>query len=276
MNVIGWYGFVGATQWLGQATGGLLAGFIVALGGTSGYQALILGNVLSFLLTAIVLHWHKIPARLRPHLETAELGGYRVVFADRPFLMLVACNIIFALAPLLMATGSPLYMVETLSISTVVIGALPAFSAGLTICTQTLTIRLLEPYRRTRSLAVASLIQALGCVLLALVVLVPRSLLVPSLFGITAVSTLASMITTPTATALAAASSPAHLQGRYMAVYQFSWGIASAIAPGVFTLLYTLGPSWPWIALTGLSLTAGLLIVLLESHLSVHAVHVRQ
>jgi len=271
-----WYGFVGATQWLGQASGGLLAGFIVALGGSNGYRVLILGNVLSFLLTAITLHWHPLPARQRLHLETTEPVGYRVVLADHPFLVLVVCNIIFALASLLLSTGSPLYMVETLGTSTVVIGVLSAFSAGLSICTQTLTIRLLEPYRRTRSLAVASLIWALGYALLALAGLVPHSLLVPSLFGITAISTLAGMITTPTATALAAASSPTHLQGRYMAVYQFSWGIASAIAPSVFTLLYTLGPRLPWVALTGLSLVAGLIIVLLESHLSVHAVHVRQ
>ncbi len=226
-----WYGFLGATQWLGQASGGLLAGFIVALGGSNGYRALILGNVLSFLLTAITLHWHPLPARQRLHLETAEPVGYRVVLADHPFLVLVVCNIVFALASLLLSTGSPLYMVETLGTSTVVIGVLFAFSAGLSICTQTLTIRLLEPYRRTRSLAVASLLWALGYALLALAGLVPHSLLVPSLFGITAISTLAGMITTPTATALAAASSPTHLQGRYMAVYQFSWGIASAIAP---------------------------------------------
>lgn len=61
-----------------------------------------------------------------------------------------------------------------------------------------------------------------------------------------------------------------------MAVYQFSWGIASAIAPTVFTLLYALGPTWPWVALTGLLLVAGLIMVLLESHLPIHAVRVHQ
>jgi MFS family permease len=251
-----------------------LAGFIVALGGASGYRVLILGNVLSFLLTAITLHWHKLPARSLPPLETAESVGYRVVLTDHPFLVLVVCNVIFALASLLLSTGSPVYMLETLGTSTVVIGALPAFSAGLTICTQTLIIRLLEPYRRTRSLAAASLIGALGYALWALVGFVPHALLVPSLFGITAISTLAGMITTPTATALAAASSPPHLQGRYMAIYQFSWGIASAITPSLFTLLYTLGPRLPWAALTGLLLIAGFIIVLLESHLSRDAVRV--
>jgi MFS family permease len=271
-----WYGFVGATQWLGQATGGLLAGFIVAWGGASGYRALILANMLSFLLAAMTLHWHKIPPRPRQQLETAEPVGYRVVLADRPFLVLVACNVIFALASLMLSTGLPLYVTEALNTSTVVVGALFAFSSLLMICTQTLVIRFLESFRRTRSLAAASLLRAGGYVLYASALLLPRFLLVPYLFGAVAVDTLAGLIITPTATALAAASSPSYLQGRYMAVYQFSWGIASAIAPSMFTLLYTLGPSWPWVALTGLSLAAGLIIILLESHLSVHAVHVHQ
>jgi MFS family permease len=271
-----WYGFVGATQWLGQAMGGLLAGFIVAWGGASGYRVLILANVLSFLLAAMLLHWHTIPPRPRQPLETAEPVGYRVVLADRPFLVLVACNVIFALASLMLFTGLPLYVTEALNTSTVVVGALFAFSSLLMICTQTLVIRFCESFRRTRSLAVASLIRAGGYVLFASALLLPHFLLVPYLFGAVAVDTLAGLIITPTATALAAASSPEYLQGRYMAVYQFSWGIASAVAPSLFTLLYTLSPSWPWVALTGLSLVAGLIIILLESHLLVQAVHVHQ
>jgi MFS family permease len=271
-----WYGLVGATQWMGQATGGLLAGFIVALGGTSSYRVLILANVLSFLLTAITLSWHKTSPASHPQLTTAEPVGYRVVFADRPFLVLVVCNVVFALVLLVQSTGSPLYMIEALKTSTVVIGALGVFGTLLMICTQTLTIRLLESYRRTRSLAVASLIRAVGCALLASALLLPRFLLVPYLFGIVAVNTLSGLIMSPVTTALAAASSPPHLQGRYMAVYQFSWGIAAAIAPTVFTSLYALGPSWPWIALTGPLLAAGLIMILIESRLPPHAVHVHQ
>jgi MFS family permease len=90
------------------------------------------------------------------------------------------------------------------------------------------------------------------------------------------VNTLASLIANPTAIALAAASSPAHLQGRYLAVYQFSCGIASALSPLVFTLLYTLGPAWPWFALIGPTLVAGLIMVRLESYLPARAVHVHQ
>jgi MFS family permease len=269
-----WYGLVGATQWMGQAAGGLLAGFIVAWGGDTGYRVLILANVLSFLLAAITLHWwHKTPPRPRLPRETSPHVGYRIVFVDRPFLALVACNMIFVLAPFLLSTGSALYLIETLKTSAVLVGELGAFST-LLIFTQTLIIRFLSSYRRTRSLAVASLIRAVGCASYALALLLPHFLLIPYLFGTTVVNTIAGLITTPTATALAAASSPAHLQGRYMAVYQFSWGIAAAIAPTVFTSLYALGPTWPWLTIAVPLLVAGLVMIQIESHLPPQAVRV--
>jgi MFS family permease len=269
-----WYGFVGATQSVGLTAGGLLAGFVVALSGANGYRALILANILSFLLMAISLHWHKTAPRPRLHLEAAELHGYRVVLADRPFLVLVACNVIFALCSFLLSIGLPLYATETLNISTVGVGVLFAFSSLLTICTQTLTVRLLESSRRTRSLVIASLFWVVGCVLFAIAPLLPHILLLPYLFGTVALYTVAGLIAGPTSTALAAASGPSHLQGRYIALHQFSWGVAAAIAPSMFTLLYALGPAYPWIALAGSALFTGLLMVRLEPHLSAEATQV--
>lgn len=268
-----WYGFVGATQSVGLTAGGLLAGLIVASGGSSGYQALILANILSFLLMAISLHWHKTLPKPRPHLKRAKPDGYCVVLADRPFLVLVACNIIFALCSFLLSIGLPLYATETLNISTVIVGALFAFSGGLSICIQTLTVRLLESSRRTRSLVIASLIWVVGCVLLAIAPLLPHDLLVPYLFGTVALYTVAGLIAGPTSTALAAARSPSHLQGRYIALHEFSWGVAAAIAPSMFTLLYTLGPACLWVALAESALVTGLLMLRLEPHLSAQATH---
>ena len=269
-----WYGFIGATQSVGLTAGGLLAGFVVALGGASGYQALILANVFSFLLTAISLCWHKTPRKPRPHFETAELGGYRAVLADHPFLVLIACNVVFALCPFLLSIGLPLYATETLKTSTVVVGALFAFSSGLSICVQTLVVLLFESCRRTRALAAASLLWVVGCALFAIAPLLPHVLLTPYLFGTVALYTLAGLIAGPITAALAVARSPAHLQGRYVAVHQFSWGLATAIAPIMFTLLFALGPAWPWVALAGPALVTGLLMVRLESHLSAQAMHV--
>lgn len=269
-----WYGFVGATQSVGLTAGALMAAFVVAFGGVNGYRALILANILSFLLMAISLHWHNASPRPRRHLEIAKPDGYRVVFADRPFLLLVMCNVIFALCSFLLSIGLPLYAAETLKISTVIVGALFAFSSGLSICIQTLTVQLVESSRRTRSLVIASLIWVMGCVLFALAPLLPHVLLIPYLFGTVALYTVAGLIAGPISTALAAASGPSHLQGRYIALHQFSWGVAAAIAPSMFTLLYALGPAYPWIALAGSALFTGLLMVRLGPHLSAEATQV--
>ncbi|EFH85760.1 MFS transporter [Ktedonobacter racemifer] len=210
-----WYGLTGATQNLGIGVGSLLAGFLVTFAGTIGYHVLIVENVLSFGLSALLL-LHQSPRRPRPRRESFKPISSLAVLSDRPFLVLVACNVLFTLALSLLSTGLPLYITETLNLSTVVLGTLSAFGTGLLIVTQTLVMRLLEPYRRTRSLAVASLLRALGYALLALALFLPRSLLLPYLFVTVVVNTLASLIANPTAIALAAASSPAHLQGRYI------------------------------------------------------------
>jgi MFS family permease len=261
-----WYGFVGATQSVGLSAGGLLAGCVVAVGGDNGYRALILTNILSFLLMALLLHWHKTAPRHPLPRNTAERHGYREVLANRPFLVVVACTVIFALCAFQLSVGIPLYATETLNISTMGIGMLFAFSGLLTIGTQTVTVRLVASFRRTRSLAMASVLWGVGCVMFALAPLLPHVLLIPYLLGTVALYTVAGLIAGPLSTAMAAASGPSHAQGRYIALHQFSWGVAAAIAPSMFTLLYALGPAYPWIALAGSAFFAGVLMVRLESY----------
>lgn len=298
-----WFGFVGATKNVGLIVGGLLAGLIVTFGGSNGYRVLILANMCSFLLMALALCWRgaahqpnelveALPSEwgrgrpndqarslpndaLRGRPEADERVGYHVVLADRSFLVLVACNVVFALGPSMMSLGLPIYATETLKLSTATVGTLFAFNSLLVICTQTLTVRLLESFRRTRSLLVACLLWIMGCMLFALAPLIPSVLLIPSLFGAVAIFTFAGMIAGTVSAALAAASSPTHLLGRYMALFELAWGIAAAIAPAMFAWLYASGPSHPWIVLMGPLLLVGPLLLWLEAHLSTRALSVR-
>ncbi|MBO0795210.1 MAG: MFS transporter, partial [Ktedonobacteraceae bacterium] len=194
-----WFGFVGVTRNAGLVVGGLLAGLIVTFGGSNGYRVLVLANACSFLLMAIALCWRRAThqpndrdlsrdqAEAPPDNQARNLAndplhrdpednrqtGYGVVLADRPFLVLVVCNIIFALCPLMMSLGLPIYATETLKLSTATVGTLFAFNSLLVICAQTLTVRLLEPFRRTRSLLIACLLWIAGCILFALAPLIP-------------------------------------------------------------------------------------------------------
>jgi MFS family permease len=269
-----WYGFVRATQNVGLGAGGLLAGVVVAIDGAHGfvgYRLLIQANVLSFLLTAALLRWYMREPQ-QPRGGMSREPGYRAVLADRPFLGLVACNVVFALCALLLVTGLPIYAIESLGISTAIVGTLFALNTLLIVGGQTVIMRVLEHYRRTRILAVAGLVWVVACALFAMAPALPNSLVVPFLVGAVGVYTLAALVHTPTATALAAAVAIAPLRGRYIAAYELSWGIAAALAPVVFTGLYAVGSAWPWLTVGGLALIASMSVVLLESRLPAHAI----
>jgi len=273
-----WYGFVGATQNVGLGVGGLLAGAVVAINGATGalgYHLLILANVLSFFLTAALLRWY-MPEPRHPPAAAPRGGGYRAVLADRPFLGLVACNVVFALCALLLVTGLPVYAIESLGISTALVGALFALNTLLIVGTQTVIVRAIEPYRRTRALAVAGVVWVAGCALFALAPVLPRAVVAPYLCGVVAVYTLGALLHTPTATALAVASGPEALRGRYVAAYELSWGLAAALAPAVFTGLYAVGPAWPWATVAGLALLASGGVIWLERRLPAQAVRLHR
>ncbi len=266
-----WYGFVGATQSLGLAAGGLLAGLVVAVNGALGYRALILADALSFLLAALLLHRHmRDPTPIQA--EARQAGGYRAVLADRPFLGLIACNVVFALCGLMLTVGLAIYATEALGLSPTIVGAAFAVSTLLTLGTQTLIVRWLEPHRRTRALGAAAAVRALGAGLFVLALVLPRVILVPYVCVVVGLYTLGGLLSTPTATALAAAAAPAGLQARYLALYELTWGIASALAPGVFTTLYAGGAALPWATIAGLALIAGLAVMRLERRLPAQAV----
>jgi len=267
-----WYGFIGATQNVGLGGGALLAGVVVAVNGAVGYRVLIAANACSFLAAAALLHWYG-EERRSPHVASAaRTSGYRAVLADRAFLGVVLCNVAFALCALTETIGLPIYATEAVGAPTVVVGALFSFNTALVIGTQTVLVRRLEPHRRTRILAVASVTWAAGYALFVVALALPHAVVVPFLFVAVAVYAGGSLLHAPTATALAAASGPARLRGRYLAAYEFSWGIAAALAPALFGGFYALGPAWPWVVVAGLALVAGLGIIRIERHLPAQAV----
>lgn len=60
--------------------------------------------------------------------------------------------------------------------------------------------------------------------------------------------------------ALVVAAAPTALRGRYLAVYQLSWALGRAAAPGALSWLLAIGPGWPWAALTATCAACALLL----------------
>ncbi len=269
-----WFGLAAATRNTGIGLGGLLAGVLVGANAVLGYHLIIVADGCSYILAiCLMVFGVRVAAPLRE--DGVQPFDYRVVLRDRPFLSFAATNIIFALCSLLLAIGLPVYIVDALHAPVWVVGVLVAMSTALIATLQTMVVRLMEPYRRTRALVLCGLLWAAWCALLALALLVPKLLLLPALFAATCAFALAELIHDPTSNALAAEAAPDALRGRYIAVFQLSWRIAAILAPGTFTLLFAIHPVVPWLVVAGLILAASLLIMRIEPLLPKAAVRVK-
>jgi MFS family permease len=266
-----WYGLSGAAQNAGIGLGGLLGGLLVTVVGLTGYRLIVIADALSFFVSAALLLLY---VRDTHHLHVGREGvsGYAALLRDRPFLILIMTNIVFALINILLSVGIPVYLATTLKMPAWVIGSVFTLNTVLLATLQTMVVRHLEPHRRTRALILAGCLWSGWCGLVALAFIVPHMLLVPYLIAIFCIFTLAELIHAPTSNALAASASPPAVRGRYLAVFQSSWGIATVLAPGLFTVLFTVHPILPWLVVAVLMLLSCLILYRLEPHLPPDAV----
>jgi MFS family permease len=249
----------------------LLAGVVVGANALLGYHLVVIADALSFFLAAgLLLFGVRVTTPQRS--DSPQRSGYKRILRDRAFLVLVAANVIFALCSLMLGIGVPVYVAGALHAPLWVIGTLMALSTALIAILQTVIVRLLEPYRRTRALILTGWLWCAWCGLLALALLMPRALLIPFLFLVTCVYALAELIHDPTSNALAADIGQESLRGRYLALFQLSWSVAGLIAPGLFAVLFTLHPVLPWLVMAALILLASLTIHWIEPHLPRQAV----
>lgn len=266
-----WFGLSSAAQNAGIGLGGLLGGLVVTIVGLAGYHLIVIADALSFFISVTLLLFYVRDSH-HLHANRESAGGYASMLRDRPFLILIMTNTAFALISILLSVGIPVYLATTLKMPAWVIGSVFMFNTILLATLQTVVVRHLEPYRRTRALVLAGCLWSAWCGLAALAFIVPHVLLIPYLIAISCIFTLAELIHAPTATALAASTSPPAVRGRYLAVFQSSWGIASVLAPGLFTVLFTVHPILPWLVVAVLMLLSCLILYRLEPHLPPSAV----
>ena len=82
--------------------------------------------------------------------------------------------------------------------------------------------------------------------------------------AVTVVFTAAELLHAPASTALAAALAPARRRGRYLATFQYSFTLASLVAPVFFTSLFAATPAAPWLVMAVLVAISGIDVLRLE------------
>ncbi|MGW6982289.1 MFS transporter [Streptomyces sp. NPDC054932] len=270
-----------ALQNAGMGAGALLVSGVLALWGTGGFTYTAWGNSLAFALAGLLVG--RVRA-VRAGGATGAVGaaptgaaGYRTVLRDRPFLGLTAANFLTALGYSALSVLFPLYLSTWLMAPDSLTGA--AFTVNTVLCAG---IGVLiagrvrrSGARRTRSAALGALLFAAAFVgQIVLGTLRPgQSVTLIALLAIVVVYTLGELVHSPSGGALSISAAPEAVRGRYLATYQLSYSLASALAPSLFTALLAVDGRLPWAVLTVAALGAALALLRLERHLPAEAVH---
>ncbi len=245
------YAAAGMIQMAAMGTGTLLGGLAVAYGW---YRPVVYLNAASFLLSAALLLL--VPRDKQAPVADPVPGGYRAMLRDRPYLLLIAVNTVFALCSIFVGIAVPVYLVDGLPAPHWLVGPLLTANMILLASGQALAVRVVRPLSRARGVALAGAFWAVWALIYAAAVRVPGWALVPYLLLGMVFYASADLIHAPLSNALSAAAAPPAQRGRYLAVYQYTFAFATILAPTFFTALYARGPAVPWLSLAGLAAVA--------------------
>jgi MFS family permease len=245
-----WFAFQRAARNAGYGLGGLLAAAALGVGSDIGYRALALANAVSFLLAAGLVAWWRrgSPDKPRAHAATTR-QSFRAPLSDGPFLLLAAMNVMFVLCMMVLDILLALYLVRVLHQPVWLSGLCFAANTVAVAVGQTAVWALFQHRRPVRVVQLSAVVWGASFLLLIPLRTLPAALAIPGVFLAIAVYTAAELIQGPVFNGLVVAAAPEHLRGRYMAVYQLSWALGQATAPGLFGWLFTVNHDLPWVSL---------------------------
>ncbi|WP_441246655.1 MFS transporter [Kitasatospora sp. McL0602] len=259
-----WFALVGSLRNGGLAVGGAIGALLLATGGTTGLRATVVANAVSFAVAAALLATWQPPVRAAAPTTSAVEGSYRTVLRDRRYLLLVAVNLSFVLASLVLSLLLAVYLTEGLHRQAWVAGSLLVLNSAQVVLTQTAVARRLSRHRPIRVVVAGALLNALAFGLFALLSAAPGWAVMAGLYAAMLVYNLAETVATPFREELSVSLAHPGLRGRYLAVYQLSWTLGQTVGPALLTLLLGWGAACPWLFLAAASLTAVPLLLALE------------
>ncbi len=260
-----WFGVSGALRAAGYGVGALVAGVALSLGSVSVDRWLIAGNAGLLLLAGVLLVLGVPRAAPAPAGRSGPVDprGYRILLRDRPFIGLIAVNTVYALCNVFLSVGLPPFVARELPGLRWAVGPLLAMNTVVQAVLQPVVVRFTRGLARHLCLALAGGLWAVWALALLSSRHVPHGLtLAVCMLAVLSYSG-AQMLHSPVSNALAADAAPVEVRGRYLAAFQYSFLVASVVAPSLFAVLLQVGAEAPWavIALAALSSIPGVLIV---------------
>ena len=156
---------------------------------------------------------------------------------------------------MLIFQGLPLYVVEELDLPAWVPGVLLGVNTAILASGQSLGLRFVRGWRRTRIYVLCGAIWAFGAVLFALGELLPAAILIPYLFLAMALASGGEVFHYPLNGSVPVAFAPEALRGRYLALFSLVWSVAGIFSPTLVSVLLSIDGVLLWV---GMGVTAAL------------------
>ena len=146
---------------------------------------------------------------------------------------MAVANTIAVITVLIAALTMPIYVVENLGLPEWLPGLLFVATTIVLAFGQSIALRGVVGWRRTRIYLLAACFWVDGAVVFALAQIVPRGFLIAYMFFAIVVAIGGDLFHAPQTNGLPSALAPAALRGRYLALFSLSWGIGRTVAPSI-------------------------------------------
>lgn len=249
-----WFGFLQAVRNLGYSIGGVLAGVALQVGTDVAFESVVVVNAVTFVLAFVLLL--DVPDHRVAHPDDAPVEGWGVVLRDTPYLRLVLGQFGFLAGMMVLNFALPVYVAETIDLPGWVVGAIFTLNTALVGLGQGLVVRRMTGRVRARMMGLAQLAFVASYAMFVVAGWLPVWLAVVVMLVGAAVYTGGELTGGPVFSATAAEAAPDHLRGRYLGLFQLSWGVAGAVTPLAFTWLLAQGQTTLWWVLTLVALAS--------------------
>jgi len=253
-----WFALAGMLQGTGFSVGALITGVLLVAPGPTPYVVGMGLGAAGFALSGLLLRGGAPQRRPDPHRRSSGR-----IHDDGPYLAFIGVNTLFAYCSTVLGVGLPLYIVDGLRAPAWLIGPLLALNTVLGATCQGLAVRKSAPFPIVTMLAATGALWLGWGLATAALSLAPMTVVVPGLVITVILYSIAELIHAPLSMGLAADASPEQSRAEHLAWFQYSFAVATTLAPGAFALTYALGPAIPWLMSAGVAAVAavGILVI---------------
>ena len=238
--------------------GTLIAALALSTGSTEALRWLVAADGVTFVVAAGLL-WAQVEVPAVEHDEVVP-ANLRTVARDRALPRTHGRHLLIGLCTDVALVGMPVYVLDVLDGPTWLPGALLATGTALSSLVGVQVVDALRSYRRTAVMRGGAALMVVWALLtLAMVWLPGGGTLATYSFAVWAVWVLGNKVFYPIAAALSEALPPRSSRGEYMAIYQYAFTGAQALAPAVIAL-FAVSDTLPWLVVAA-SAGLGILVV---------------